>query len=288
MSKKDISKILTTGSTKQRLLLIAEDNARATYGKERILTDHEYSQISESFKTPKDIKLWNKWLQYSRTISNAIPNLQGLKFEVLMHYSNLRGYILVWNSIENAELLVNSVLHEIKDTKERKRIAEKGTKGIDILFSKTSPDQEGYIDIKIDFEEDSYLDENGKLMRYEEKPRKTKEYTLLYVMNNVKQEASISAVKFLSWREAVLDYMEETGFNVKTYKDIIGDLTQDIFNPIIGWFKYQSDMKEFIPGYPSKRLDTLKSKYSITPNIAELEVDQEIYQWFKTNILGDE
>jgi hypothetical protein len=37
MAKKDISKILTTGSTKQRLLLIAETEQAETYGKELIL-----------------------------------------------------------------------------------------------------------------------------------------------------------------------------------------------------------------------------------------------------------
>ena len=123
MAKKDIGKILTTGSTKQRLLLLAEDNARAKYSQERLLTDHEINQLSESFKKPNEIQLWNKWLKVDRVVTSAIINLQGLKFEVLMNYSNLRGYILVWNSIENAELLVNSVLHEIKDPKERKLIS---------------------------------------------------------------------------------------------------------------------------------------------------------------------
>ena len=115
MAKKDIGKILTTGSTKQRLLLLAEDNARAKYSQERLLTDHEINQLSNSFKKPNEIKLWNEFRRLDDTVTNAIVNLQGLKFEVLMNYSNLRGYILVWNSIENTELLVNSVLHEIKD-----------------------------------------------------------------------------------------------------------------------------------------------------------------------------
>ena len=219
MAKKDIGKILTTGSPKQRILLIAEDIARGKYFQEKLLTDSEFNQLSDSFKKPNEIKLWNEWRRIDETVANAINNLQGVKFEVLMNYSNLRGYILVWNSIENTELLVNSVLHEIKDPKERKRIAEDGAKGIDLLFSKTEPDQEGYIEIKVDFESDSYSDENGKPIGYKDKPRKTKEYSLWYVMNNVKKEVENSVIKYISWETALLDFMEDKGFNVKAYKE---------------------------------------------------------------------
>jgi hypothetical protein len=285
MAKKDISKLLTTGSPKQRMLLIAEDIARGKYSQDKLLTDHEFNQLSESFKKPNEIKLWNEFRRLDETVANAINNLQGVKFEVLMNYSNLRGYILVWNSIENTELLVNSVLHEIKDPKERKRIAEDGAKDINLLFSKTEPDQEGYIEIKVDFEKDSYKDENGKLIGYKEKPRKTKEYSLWYVMNNVKKEVENSVIKYLSWESALLDFMEDKGFNVKTYKDIIKEMTTQVYSPIIGWAKYSGELNTRLP-HP--RLDEIIKKYAICPNVGELKVDEAMYSWFKVNILGDE
>jgi len=266
MAKKDISKILTTGSLKQRILLVAEQRARHTYGKELILTDHEFNQLSDSFKKSNEIKLWNDWNRHAVKIIGAIANLQGLMFEVQVNYSNLRGYILVWNSIENAELLVNSVLHEIKDPKERKRIAESGAKGVDLLFSKTAPDQEGYIDIKIDFEKESY---KGK--KYNEEPDVTKEYSLLYIMNNVKEEATASAIRFLSWRQAILDYMEENNFNIKTYKEILQGFTDRVYTPIIGWAKYSGEINT---GLPHPQVEKLLKKYAITPKIEELEVDE--------------
>jgi hypothetical protein len=285
MVKKDIGKLLTTGSPKQRLLLIAEDIARGKYFEDKLLTDHEFNQLSESFKKPNEIKLWNEWRRIDETVANAINNLQGVKFEVLMNYSNLRGYILVWNSIENTELLVNSVLHEIKDPKDRKRIAEDGAKGIDLLFSKTEPDQEGYIEIKIDFELDSYEDENGKLIGFKDKPRKTKEYSLWYVMNNVKKEVENSVIKYLSWETALLDFMEDKGFNVKTYKENIKQMTTEVYSPIIGWAKYSGELNT---GLPHPRLEEIIKKYAICPNIGELKVDEAMYSWFKVNILGDE
>jgi hypothetical protein len=282
MAKKDIGKLLNTGTAKQRLLLVFEDVARKKYFKDRLLTDHEFNQLFDSFKKPNELKLWNEWRKLDETVANAINNLQGVKFEVLMHFSNLRGYILVWNSIENAELLVNSVLHEVKDTKERKRIAESGAKGIDLLFSKTEPDQEGYIEIKIDFEKDSYKDENGERIRFKDEPRKTKEYSLWYVMNNVKKEVENAVIKYLSWETALLDFMEEKGFNIKLYKENIKLMTTDVYSPIIGWAKYYGKLNI---GLPHPRLEEILKKYSICPNISELKIDEDMYNWFKENIL---
>jgi len=286
MAKKDIGKILTTGSPKQRILLIAENIARGKFFQEKLLTDSEFNQLSDSFKKPNEIKLWNEFRKLDDTVTNAIVNLQGLKFEVLMNYSNLRGYILVWNSIENTELLVNSVLHEIKDPKERKRIAEDGAKGIDLLFSKTEPDQEGYIEIKVDFEKDSYKDENGKWIGFKAKPRKTKKYSLWYVMNNVKREATTSAIKWLSWEKALQDYMEEQGFNIKTYKDKIQEMRDEVYTPIIGWAKYYGEPYKGEEVNP--KLNELLEKYAICPNIEELEINIEEYNFFKNVIIGDE
>jgi hypothetical protein len=284
MAKKDIGKLLTTGTTKQRLLLIAEDNARGIYGMERLLTDSDLNQLSNSFKKSNEIKLWNEFRGYSLAVNNGILNLQGLKYEVLMHYSNLRGYILVWNSIEYAELLVNSVLHEIKDPIERKRIAEKGAKDIDLLFSKTDIDQEAYIDIKIDFEKRSYKDENGKFIGFKDEPVLTKEYSLWYVMNNVKKEAEIAIIKYLSWEAGLLEFMEDKGFNVKTFKDQIQLMTQDVYSPIIGWPKYYGELKT---GLPHPRLDEVIKKYNICPNIRELNIDPKQRDFFRYEIMGD-
>lgn len=269
MDKKDIEKILTKGSPKQRLLLIAEDIAREKYfqDRDRILTDREFTQLSDSFKKPNEIKLWHEFRKEDDTITNAIVSLQGLKFEVLMNYSNLRGYILVWNSIENAELLVNSVLHEIKDPQERRRIAEGGAKGIDLLFSKTEPDQEGYIEINVGFKK---------------KKQKGKEINLLYLMNNVKIETEISIIKYLSWESAILDYMDDIAFDVKTYKHQIKQMTNEVYSPIIGRDKYSGELNT---GISHTRMENIIKKYSICPNIEELKPNRTIYNWFRRYLL---
>lgn len=265
MAKKNIDKVLTSGSPKQRLLLIAEERARGKYFKERLLTEGEFNKLNESFRKPNEVKLWNEFKNLDDTITNAIINLQGKMFEVLMNYSNLRGYILVWNTIENAELLVNSVLHEIKNQEERRRIAKAGATNVNILLVKTEPDQEGYIDINIDPKEEKI--------------------SLQYAMNNVKKEVETSVIRYLSWERATLDFMEERGFNVKTYKEQIKIMTAKIYEPIIGWDKYSGEISSPL-SHP--RLERIVKKYAICPNMDDLKVDEEEYNWFKRYFLDGE
>lgn len=285
MAKKDIGKILTTGSPKQRLLLIAEDVARGKYFQDKLLTDSDFNRLSKSFKKPNEIRLWNEFRGLDDIVTNALVNLQGLKFEVLTNYSNLRGYILVWNSIEKTELLVNSVLHEIKDPQERKRIAEDGAKGINLLFSKTEPDQEGYIEIEVDFVLHKIKDPEKDSKDEKDKLRKTKKYSLWYVMNRVKKEVETSVIKYLSWESAILDFMEERGFNVKTYKEQVKQMTAQVYSPIIGWAKYSGELDT---GLPHPRLEKIIKKYAICPNIEELKVDEAQYNWFRRYFLDGE
>ena len=265
MAKKNIDKVLTSGSPKQRLLLIAEERARGKYFKKRLLTEGEFNKLNESFRKPNEVKLWNEFRNLDETITNAIINLQGKMFEVLMNYSNLRGYILVWNTIENAELLVNSVLHEIKNQEERRRIAEAGATDVNILLVKTEPDQEGYIDINIDPKEEKI--------------------SLRYAMNNVKKEVETSVIRYLSWERATLDFMEERGFNVKTYKEQLKKMTAKIYEPIIGWDKYSGEISSLL-SHP--RLERIAKKYAICPNMDDLKVDEEEYNWFKRYFLDGE
>ena len=210
-------------------------------------------------------------------------NLQGLKYEVLMHYSNLRGYILVWQTMEEAELLANGILNETKDLEERKRIAEVGKKGINLLFMNMETDQEGYLDIQIEFDKDI-----PKFSKYRN-PDREKQITLWGVMNNVKAQAIKQATEFTSWKQAIKDYMDEEGFDIKTYKEMLEQFAQEVYAPPIQWTKYNSDVKEFIPGLPHKRADKLKEYYSILPKLSEIaEVDEEVYSWFRKNILENE
>jgi hypothetical protein len=282
MSKRDIGKLLTTGTAKQRLLLIAEDRARIIYGEDRVLTDSDFNKLLDSFKKPNEIKLYNQFLKYTKSVNNGILNLQGLKYEVAMHYSNLRGYILLFNSFENSEILVNSILNEIKDPVERKELAKIGASVNSTLFSETVVDKEGFIDIQTSFEKETWIDENGKQLK---KPIVNNSHSLWEVMNNVKRKAEATACKYLSWEKALLDFMEDKGFNIKTYKEKIELLSTEVWAPIIHWGKYYGENNT---GFSKPRLDKLMSKYKIAPDRDLYKVDDAEYKFFRQEIIGDE
>jgi hypothetical protein len=281
MSKKDIGKLLTTGTAKQRLLLIAEDRARVTYGDERILTDSDINKLLDSFKKPNEIKLYNQFLKYTKAVNIGILNLQGLKYEATRNYSDLRGYILLLNSYENSEILVNSILNEIKDPAERERLAKIVALVSSFLFSQAVIDTEGFIDIQTNKKKPT-KDSKGNPKN---KEILENQLTLWEVMNNVKRKAETSAIRYLSWEKALLDFMEDKGFNVKTYKEKIELLSTEIWAPIIHWAKYYGENNT---GFNKTRLENLISKYKIAPDRDLYEIDEAEYNFFRKEIIGDE
>ena len=262
MTKKNIAKTISTGSTKQRALLLAEDVARSKFNLDGLLTPQEFSQISKSFKTDREVRFYNQCVKADDSVLNAIVNLQGLSYEAKMHKANLRGYILLWGAIEEAEQMVNTALHQTKDIKERKRIAEKTTKGINFIWSKDSVDSEGYIELNVDSD-------------------KSSKSTLLQGINSIKAQAITSSNRFLGCAEATLDFMEANSFHVKTYREKIEGLIMEVKSPILpekGFVKYQ-EPETFIN---SKRLIDLYTK-GILPS--ELKPDPQSYEYFTEEFL---
>jgi hypothetical protein len=269
MAKKDIGKILSTGSARQRVLLIAEHRARVIYGEAGLLTPDEFNEIAESFKTSRDIRVWNEFRKYGSSVSSGITNLQGLKFEIMAHYQNLRGHILAWLTIESAELLANSILHEITDLEERKRVSRDGLVGVSMLFTDLETDPEGYVQILTGYEPGS--------------DKTAPPHSLRPAFNVILKQTEEAVIRFMSWEKALLDYMDETGYNVKTHKNRIKLLASHVKSPIIAWAKYRG---EITGKKDSPRLEKLLERYNVSPRILELEIDQGEYNLFKTVVLG--
>jgi hypothetical protein len=93
----------------------------------------------------------------------------------------------------------------------------------------------------------------------------------------VKNKTEKSVIQFISWRQALVDYMKKEGFNIKTYNELIKDITDEVHRPIIGWDKYLSSSPSFLNDEKSTRIDAVKKFYSITPDLNNLKVDEDIY-----------
>lgn len=272
MDTKDVDKVVANGSLKTRLLLLFEDIAKFQFDQERILTASDFQRLFETISKPREVKLYDTFRKIDSNIIEAIVNLRGLMFEVKMHYSDLRGYLLLVDSLEKTEAMVNIVLGEIKDVNKQKSII-RGLKGASLLLSNIDVNEEGFMDIQIDFEKSNYSSDI---------PLKLRQYTLLEAMENVKKLVIDRAVRFLSWEKAILDYMEETDFNIKTYKDHIQKLSADIKRPVIGWDPSKEPREKTLNPKADKRI----IKNTMFPNISDLKINKEDYDWFKNKFLN--
>ncbi|MFP4528858.1 MAG: hypothetical protein ACLFQX_09930 [Candidatus Kapaibacterium sp.] len=269
MKSENIDKILSGGSANKRIGLYFEDKALKSFGKEALLSADDAETLRESFKKAQEVKLFRKFTELSLVITDAVINLQGLMFEVKMHYSNILGYVIVWRTLEESEVIINSVLNEISDPDERLRIS-RTIANSELFFSRLRPDENGYATIDIDTRHE-----------YENQSQ----YSFRILMNNVRDEATRAAIRFMSWRAAILDFMKEQNFNINAYVEIIDKYTDAVNSPVVRWDKYLSDQSSFIPDSPAPRLDKFKHIYAVTPNPKEFRVDKNIYTQFKRELL---
>jgi len=206
MNKKDISKILASGTARQKYLLIAEDTARARHSLSRILTDAELRALVDSIKTPQEIKVYNKLREADKLIMNSLSVLMQFRMLYSKTIVELDKFTLLWDSYQTTEELVNYILLEIKDPHERQAIAQKAVNraGRYIVLNPINIDKEGLIKIDI---------------RYQGK--KKQHISTEEALDILKKRALQELVELKSLAQAMLDYMEDRGLSIKLYKDMI-------------------------------------------------------------------
>lgn len=288
MSKKDISKILEKGSGRQRVLLLSEDIARSKFDKERLLADQDFKALFESIKNPKDIKIYNRFKLIDNTVNNAVHVLNEHRIALREHAAILRGYCLLWDGYQRTEEMINLILHENKNIRERKSIVEKVLKVYSkdfnspfALLAKSSVDPEGYLNIDIET--------TGR-------PKKSKSDKGLLTLHNVmwvtEKKIREMGVRCITYAQAILDFMDESGYKVKTYQIRINELLDDVYEDKALWHKYSSkyfDAKDesgdllFL-----RRSDRLRYNFTIFPDMSALMVDKALYDQFKIDYLGHE
>jgi hypothetical protein len=285
MNKKNIGAILLKGAPKQRAKLLAEEIARATYNLETFLSDKDFLELQESFKTSAEIKLYNKYRKNSRVLVDSIANLLALKYEILMRYSDLRGWIVYWETIQQTELSINISLASIDNESKKYATAKEVALKTDYPFIQSTIDEENYISLLSKFDINTLINKEGKLTAVKNKDKIDKSNSLYSLLENIKTDTNKTLIRFLSWRRATLDFMEEEEFNIKTFKDVIEEITTEIRKPVINWPKYVPYEKTFILDTEFTRLDKLKEEYNITPDISTLKLDLEEVKTYRETVL---
>lgn len=274
MNKPDISKILATGTPKQKLKLIAEDDALAERGFKEVLTEKEYNTIIQSFKTPQDRALLNKLRDNQKTLLHAVQNMDALFFASKFHLAELAGYCVLWDAIQKTEIKVNLALDGIEDVKKRKKIAEEVKKAETLILTKEVVDKEGYIELRVGEIGDRYIsgepDQSFNLMAY---------------MTVIRGRALREINNFLAYTKVLKDWMRKEDLRPSTHADHIKDRERTLRNENPITPKYIMRPRENGQGPDEvKRRDKLLEKYRVFPDIKTMKPDPDLIQLMKKTL----
>jgi hypothetical protein len=276
MGKLNIDQILISGTPVQKMLLLSEDNARGKYRRDRLLTDSQVIKLTKSFKTKADIQVYNKFVKADQDIMTGLWNLREIYQILQVHYENMRGIILVWYCTEEAEILANSILLQVKDVEERKRIAQIADNKTYLLYSCTSIDEEGFIKFQVDYQAPEQEEDLGE--------DEVADTSLITRLSQSRDQANRAVITYMSYKKAILDYMSEGGYDIQTYYDQIKGLDSAIRELPVGWYKYIGKVEE---GYQkNSRLERLIKKYDFSINLKGFS--REEYNFYRREILKNE
>jgi len=257
MNKGAVEKILNKGTPKQRLILLSNHivDQRAT-GK-GWLTDAEFNSLVDSFKSSQEIKLYNHFRRLHLTVANAVSELYVVRLAHEIEASLLLRRINLRQSNVNTEELVNNLLDLFPDKKTRDRAIQVAKRYSNpAIFRIFKEDGSGYVNLGHGTVAGDYLE------REIEKRRE--------IVRKSQAE--------LKTRIAVIrDYMDETGFNIKAFKDVL--------NGIEAWAKSEKDAlsmmtpKELRKNFNPRHASFLEQNY-IEADYDEVKIDPEKYEQY--------
>lgn len=133
MRNPDIEKILTEGSTRQKIKLYYTDiaivNAWGDQG-QRILTKKQQEFIIAGLKDPKDLKYYNELLIWNRVFMLVRPLLDRTSNRVHYLAIRLHGEIRLQGADSRSEDIINDILEAVDDKGTKQKIAERAVKGM--------------------------------------------------------------------------------------------------------------------------------------------------------------
>jgi len=190
---KNLTTIIKSGSLKQRTKLLSEYVARETFNREPLLTKHEFNILRDSFDEPEERRVWNKHLTFSENMTIAILNLQIKGLDIRENLGDFSFYVSIFNSTQDQEDSVNIVLNSLpmeERIKTAKKVAFKMIAEVDL--------EEGFIKVN-----------NERTLKK------------LKTLSNVIKEKKDS---FYTEIQTLREYLKNSGFENKTYIEIIEDL----------------------------------------------------------------
>jgi len=261
MIKKDISKILIKGSTKQKLLLLNSEFSSILSGEKPSLTENERQEISNSFKTPQEIRAYNRNAQIHRNIGFALPILEAKELEYKEAIAHLNGFTVALRDYSNTETLLNTILYQIPDKKLRNKIKK------NILSSPLT-----YAHIT-----ENEIDNGEDLIKVN--IEKTEGYSLQDMIDAFSKKATDVLTQAKTYITVMRDYLINEDVFHKGFKELFKKheerLRED--RAIIPAYRHR-ELEKLRADFGAERLDLLKNKYSVFPIYDELKVEDSDYK----------
>lgn len=156
MNKKNLSKkiqeLLTTATPKQKAKLVCNKwTDPNTRGLTPTLTEEEVVALRDSIETDEEKREYNKWIGVYNVYCELTPYL-GLVFKEYQGEAEaMLGLLRVWETYENEENHLNSILQELIDAKDEKGVEafKKATSYLTFAYAKLVWTEDGYVEIDV-------------------------------------------------------------------------------------------------------------------------------------------
>lgn len=296
MVKKDISKILMEGSPRQRVVLLSTDSYQEYLSEKQIkkdakplLTAEERQNLIDSFKTPQEIKLYNKYAKVNRNLGYLLLVLSETKLRYDEAIAYITGFAISWQDYQFVEQTFNNILYEVKEKKIKDKIKKTILRLSPFMFAGVEEDKEGFIRVLID-------SDNGKIRLKE-------------LIEGFSNKATDVLVQAKSYIKAIRDYLTEEDFLIQCLEDILNHYEKKFQEDRAIYPKYSKrQMQKFtddgffmfgfghlattkgitVPKQLSKetreKLENMLDKYFVFPNYDELEISEKYYSEIREGI----
>lgn len=274
--KKDISKVLASGSLEARLKLLAESQIEEAYpdllkGGAATLTKREISTILDSLKSEREIDAYNKLLKYMDGIFSGTANLQTMAFEVRAAHNTLYFSALLSEYQEATELGINVALARVapEEFKRAGGLIKKALEGVFLL--NPSIDGEGFLHLEKE--------------------------SLQGFIKDRRAGYEASAGRYKAIKKALLDFAEEKKITPEGLKKVLKEFEATASLQFILSRKYHDmprdeywrelvglEGKTKLSEPADSRAQRLLKGYAVIPGWSQIEPDKDTYTNFKKNL----
>ena len=279
MNKKDVSKVLTKGTAKQRFLLLAEDIAQYRLTRKGFLTERETTALTDSFKTDAEIRLYNKLRKGDQRITNAMLYLKQLQLIYDISIAYLTGYCLLWDEYDREGERYTELLYNIKDRETRKTISKLIKEArLQPLLGNIGEVKDGLMKGTIEIQVKDLPTRKGK-----------ERYELYEIIKEHGKKATEQLREAKAIALAILEYMDEERFNVKTYKKSVNEILDALSTDQAVLPRYSIAHQRTIEHKTEeerKRHEELFSELWVFPD-PDTEPDRERIDWYKNEYIKE-